>query len=101
MVYLVSFSSGIACTAWAINSEIYPLWARSTGVSIATSVNWGSNLIVTETFLSMLNPVHGFGPEGTFFFYTGFSTLYLFGCLLQSGTENITDISSIDLPLVS
>ena len=31
-------------------SQIYPLWFRSTGVSISTGFNWSLNLIVTFTF---------------------------------------------------
>ena len=38
---------------WTINTEIYPIWARSTGISVATSVNWICNLIVSMSFLTL------------------------------------------------
>lgn len=38
---------------WTINAEIYPLWARSTCNSIATSANWFFNFLVSMTFLTL------------------------------------------------
>ena len=34
--------------------QIYPLWFRSQGVSLSTSFNWALNLIVSETFLYLI-----------------------------------------------
>jgi len=48
---------------WTINSEIYPMWARSTGTSIATAVNWIANLIVSMTFLSLLESITTYGKH--------------------------------------
>ena len=38
---------------WTVNAEIYPLWARSTCNSIATSANWFFNFLVSMTFLTL------------------------------------------------
>ena len=46
-------------------------------MSIATSVNWAINIIVSMTFLTMLSPTEGIGVDGTFFFYGGCSLLGL------------------------
>ena len=52
--YIFFFAPGMGPIPWTVNSEIYPLWARSTCNSIATSTNWGFNFIVSMTFLSLM-----------------------------------------------
>ena len=46
---------------WTINSEIYPLWARSTCTAIATSFNWIFNLLVSLTFLTLTEQITKYG----------------------------------------
>ena len=58
---------------WTINSEIYPLWARSVCFSISTAFNWFFNLLVSLTFLSLTEFMT---KHGAFYLYT---TLALLG----------------------
>lgn len=44
---------GMGPMPWTINSEIYPMWARSSCNSVATSVNWMFNLLISMTFLTL------------------------------------------------
>ena len=53
VLYLISFAPGLGPMPWTINSEIYPLWARSAGSAAATTVNWTSNLLISMTFLTL------------------------------------------------
>lgn len=46
---------------WVLNAEIYPNWARSQGVAIATSVNWLFNLLISETFLNVTESLGKYG----------------------------------------
>lgn len=42
---------GMGPMPWTVNSEIYPLWARSTGNACSAGVNWICNVLVSLTFL--------------------------------------------------
>ena len=67
-IYIAFFAPGMGPLPWTINSEIYPTWARSTAIAIATSVNWISNLIVSMTFLTLADNL---GQPQTFGLYAG------------------------------
>lgn len=69
-LYLMFFAPGMGPMPWTINAEIYPLWARSSGNAIATSVNWISNLIISMTFLSLTDAIT---KHGAFYLYTSFA----------------------------
>ncbi|CAD5117480.1 unnamed protein product [Dimorphilus gyrociliatus] len=72
IVYLIFFAPGMGPMPWTINAEIYPLWARSTGNAVATSVNWISNLIISMTFLSLTDAITKYGA---FYLYTSFALI--------------------------
>ncbi|CAH1782789.1 unnamed protein product [Owenia fusiformis] len=74
VVYLASFSPGMGPMPWTINSEIYPLWARSTGNAVATSCNWIFNLLISMTFLSLTEALTKYGA---FYLYSGFTFIGL------------------------
>ena len=74
LIYIGFFAPGMGPLPWTINSEIYPTWARSTAIAIATSVNWICNLIVSMTFLTLADNL---GQPKTFGLYAGLSFLGL------------------------
>lgn len=65
-VYVACFAIGLGPVFWLLISEIYPLKIRGRAMSVATMMNWGSNLIVALTFLSLL---HSLGRSATFWLY--------------------------------
>ncbi|KAL7680044.1 putative major facilitator, sugar transporter, major facilitator superfamily [Plasmopara halstedii] len=73
-VYLACFASGMGCMPWTINAEIYPLHVRNFALSIATSVNWLFNLIVSFTFLTIVDTLK---PYGAFWLYASFALIGL------------------------
>ncbi|XP_070558860.1 proton myo-inositol cotransporter-like isoform X3 [Ptychodera flava] len=74
VLYLAFFAPGMGPMPWTINSEIYPIWARSTGNACATAVNWIFNLVISMTFLTLTDALTRYG---TFFLYSGIAFLGL------------------------
>ncbi|KAK4801888.1 hypothetical protein SAY86_000091 [Trapa natans] len=73
-LYIIFYSPGMGTAPWIVNSEIYPLRYRGTGGGIAAVSNWCSNLIVSETFLTLTEAL---GSSGTFLLFAGFSLIGL------------------------
>nr|GMD92324.1 inositol transporter 4-like [Ipomoea batatas] len=66
--------SCIGTVPWIVNSEIYPLRYRGIGGGIAAVSNWLSNLVVSQTFLTLTEAL---GPWGTFLLFAGFAVIGL------------------------
>src|ERR1700747_542026 len=66
LLYVAFFALGMGPGPWLIISEIFPTKVRGRAASIATSTLWSGTLLVTFTFLSMVNAL---GLWGTFAIY--------------------------------
>lgn len=78
-LYIIFFSPGMGTVPWIVNSEIYPLRYRGICGGIAATGNWISNLIVSESFLSLTKAI---GTSWTFLVYGVISVLALFFVLI-------------------
>jgi SP family galactose:H+ symporter-like MFS transporter len=65
-IYVGSFAIGLGPIFWLMISEIYPLRVRGAAMSIATIANWGFNLLIAVTFLTLVGSL---GRPGTFWLY--------------------------------
>ncbi|VDL96803.1 unnamed protein product [Schistocephalus solidus] len=86
ILYLAFFAPGMGPLPWTINAELYPAWARNTGVAMATSANWLANFFVSLTFLSLTEWLTRPGqeitppPSSSFFILSSlFRTCWLLG----------------------
>ncbi len=75
LLYIACFAFSLGPIMWLMIAEIYPLKVRGIGASLATCVNWASNLLVTATFLKLVQLI---GAAGTFSVYFVFSILSIF-----------------------
>jgi len=66
MLYVGSFAIGLGPVFWLLISEIYPLKIRGLAMSVATAANWGANLFVALTFLTLIQAA---GRALTFWIY--------------------------------
>ncbi|WCJ28147.1 inositol transporter 4 [Euphorbia peplus] len=71
-LYIIVYAPGMGTVPWIVNSEIYPLKYRGIGGGIAAVTNWSSNLIVSESFLTLTEHL---GAGGTFLLFAGVSCI--------------------------
>ncbi|XP_055365337.1 proton myo-inositol cotransporter-like isoform X3 [Betta splendens] len=95
ILYLAFFAPGMGTMPWTVNSEIYPLWARSTGNACSAGVNWICNVLVSLTFLHVAEFLTYYGA---FFLYTGLAVLgllFVLGCLPETQGLQLEDIENL------
>jgi sugar porter (SP) family MFS transporter len=66
MGYVASFAISLGPIFWLMIAEIYPLKIRGLAEGMAATFNWGSNLAVSLTFLTLLEKL---GASSTFLLY--------------------------------
>ncbi|XP_078678196.1 proton myo-inositol cotransporter-like isoform X2 [Branchiostoma floridae x Branchiostoma belcheri] len=95
VLYLMFFAPGMGPMPWTINSEIYPLWARSTGNACSAATNWIFNLLVSMTFLTLTETLT---RPGTFFMYSGLALLgviFIWAFLPETKGRRLEDIQAM------
>lgn len=71
IVFVLSYSVSVGNTAW-MSTDFFPLEVRAMGTMWLTCSCWGSNIIVSSTFLSMMK---GITPCGAFGFYAAICSI--------------------------
>lgn len=61
--YTIFYSSGEGPVPFTYSAEVYPLYIRELGMSLATATTWLFNFVVSFTFPSLLR---AFKPQGAF-----------------------------------
>ena len=64
--YLIFFGISMGPLPYLLMSELFPLNIKSTGMALASCANWGFNVLVSSTFLSL---IHAIGISMTFLGY--------------------------------
>ncbi|XP_077988286.1 proton myo-inositol cotransporter-like [Glandiceps talaboti] len=95
VLYIAFFAPGMGPMPWTINSEIYPIWARSTGNACSASVNWIFNLFISMTFLTLTDSLTRYG---TFFLYSGIAMLgllFIFFFLPETKDKKLEEVTQL------
>jgi len=88
MAYVGSFAVGLGPVFWLVLSEIYPLRIRGRAMSVGTAANWGANLVVALSFLTLTQVM---GKAATFGLYGAVSIGgWLFAFFLVPETKGKT-----------
>lgn len=72
IVFMIFNAGGLQLMGWLTGSEIYPLAVRGAGTSAQAATLWGTNLIITLTFLSLS---HAIGIGQTMWLYGLFNVI--------------------------
>lgn len=97
MGYVAFFAIGLGPVTWVLLSELYPLKIRSHAMTVAMFSNWGSNYLISMTFLGL---VQRWGAEGTFLLYAFMSLIafwFIFRYVPETKGKSLEEIESIIL----
>ncbi len=85
LLYTASFSVGLGPGVWIVISELFPTRIRGRAMSIATLCLWLACILITATFLSLVEAV---GSSGAFWIYAATSVVnFLFIWRLMPETK--------------
>ncbi|OXB38861.1 hypothetical protein LQV05_004016 [Cryptococcus neoformans] len=71
-LYCMAYSPGEGPVPFTYSAEVYPLYIREVGMSLATATTWLFNFIVSLTFPRLLT---AFTPQGAFGWYAAWCAL--------------------------
>ncbi|XP_062586008.1 solute carrier family 2, facilitated glucose transporter member 12-like isoform X1 [Saccostrea cucullata] len=93
MLYVAAFGFSFGPVSWLILSEIFPASVRGRAISLATVLNWGTNLIVSLTFLDILENI---GVSWTFVMFSAvcaLSVIFIFFAVPETRGKSLEQIS--------
>ncbi|ELW69457.1 solute carrier family 2, facilitated glucose transporter member 12 [Tupaia chinensis] len=67
LVFVAAFSIGLGPMPWLVLSEIFPAGIRGRAMALTSSMNWGINLLISLTFLTVTDLI---GLSWVCFIYT-------------------------------
>ncbi|MEM1058291.1 MAG: sugar porter family MFS transporter [Verrucomicrobiota bacterium] len=88
LLYVGSFAISLGPIFWLLISEIYPTKIRGLAMGLATMIQWGANLAVTQSFPNLIATLD---PFGTFWLFGGLCVAaLLFSYILMPETKGVT-----------
>ncbi|XP_064605686.1 solute carrier family 2, facilitated glucose transporter member 12-like isoform X2 [Liolophura sinensis] len=93
MLFCGAYGLSFGPVTWLVLSEIYPAAVKGRAIALATVLNWGTNLVVSLTFLNLMDLL---SVGGTFLMYSGIccaSVLFILIFLLETKGRSLEQIS--------
>src|SRR6185312_6646915 len=92
LVYIGCYSLSISPLFWLMTAELYPNRLRGIGASTATVANWSANLLISVTFLSLVDAL---GKSVVFWIYAAFAAVgivFVRFCVPETKGRSLEDI---------
>ncbi|KAL9980903.1 hypothetical protein ACROYT_G009544 [Oculina patagonica] len=94
VLFVGAYSFSFGPVSWLLLSEIFPAGIKGRAFSIVTVLNWGTNLLVSLTFLDMLSSI---GSSTTFIFYAVIciaAVLFIYKYVPETKNRTLEQISA-------
>jgi MFS transporter, SP family, solute carrier family 2 (myo-inositol transporter), member 13 len=91
ILFVAFYAAGLGCVPWQAN-EFLPMEVRAMGTMMINMFNWGPNIVVSSTFLSMMK---GISPSGTFGFYAALcflGWLFVYFCFPEAANMTLEEV---------
>ncbi|XP_065061741.1 solute carrier family 2, facilitated glucose transporter member 12-like [Rhopilema esculentum] len=93
MVFVAGYAIGYGPMSWLILTEIFPVGVKGRAVAAATVFNWGTNILISMTFLEVIGSL---GPSITFMIYSilgFFAMIFVYGFVPETKCRSLEQIS--------
>ncbi|THZ18230.1 myo-inositol transporter [Aureobasidium pullulans] len=94
ILFVAFYAAGLGCVPWQAN-EFLPMEVRAMGTTFINVFNWGPNIVVSSTFLSMMK---GMTPSGTFGFYAALCTaglVFVYFCFPEASNMTLEEVREV------
>ncbi|ODV86714.1 hypothetical protein CANARDRAFT_6289 [[Candida] arabinofermentans NRRL YB-2248] len=92
--FVASYAVGIGNVPWQ-QSELFPQSVRGLGASYATATNWSGSLVISATFLTMLENITPTGTFALFAALTFFSIIFVYLCYPELSNLELEETQKI------
>ena len=94
ILFVAFYAAGLGCVPWQAN-EFLPMEVRAIGTMFINIFNWGPNIVVSSTFLTMMKSIT---PSGTFGFYAGLCCLgwsFVYFCFPEASNMTLEEVRMV------
>ncbi|XP_077991663.1 solute carrier family 2, facilitated glucose transporter member 12-like [Glandiceps talaboti] len=94
MCYVAAYSLSFGPIAWILLSEIFPSGIRGRASAFATVFNWGTNLLISLTFLQLMDAL---GSSWTFISYgviCAISCVFVYFVVPETKNRSLEEVSA-------
>ncbi|THH19543.1 hypothetical protein EW146_g1641 [Bondarzewia mesenterica] len=94
IAFVASYATGLGNVPWQ-QGELFSLEVRGIGASLATTTNWGANLLIGSTYLSLMDKIT---PAGAFGFYAGLcllGNLFVIFCFPETAGLSLEEVQMV------